>query len=280
VCGIAGWVDWENDLTKHEGLLGKMAETLANRGPDEAGIWVSPRAGLAHRRLVVIDPQGGGQPMVRRRGDDVYVITYNGELYNTAELRQELEVRGYHFFTRSDTEVLLVAFMEWGPACLDRLNGIFAFGVWSQAEEKLFLARDRLGVKPLFYAERGSTFLFASEPKALLVHPAVRAEVDGEGLAEVLAVGPGRTPGHGIYRGVFELRPGNYLVYDHKGSRRHQYWALQSKPHTDDLDSTVATVREILRDAVNRQLVADVPVCTLLSGGLDSSAITAFAPMP
>lgn len=277
MCGITGWIDWELDLTRQLPILATMTETLANRGPDATGTWLSPRAALGHRRLIVVDPIGGGQPMIRRRGDQSYVITYNGELYNTPELRRELETRGYSFISTSDTEVLLVAYMEWGPACVERLNGIFAFGIWSERNQSLFLARDRLGVKPLFYTQRGSAFLFGSELKALLAHPAVEAVVDTEGLAEVFALGPARTPGHGVFRGIHEVKPGHCLLYDRNGIHARQYWTLESRPHPDDLETTAAWVRELLQDAVQRQLVADVPVCTLLSGGLDSSALTAFA---
>lgn len=278
MCGITGWIDWEVDLTRQGPVLEAMVETLSRRGPDAAGTWLSPRAALGHRRLIVVDPEGGGQPMTRRRGEYTFTITYNGELYNTLELRRELEARGHTFLTRnSDTEVLLVAYMEWGTACVERFNGIFAFAIWSEAGQSLFLARDRLGVKPLFYAQRGSAFLFGSELKALLAHPAVRPEVDTEGLAEIFVLGPSRTPGHGIYRGVAELRPGYCLLYDRNGSHLRRYWALESRPHTDDLDTTAGHVRELFQDTVERQLVSDVPVCALLSGGLDSSAITAVA---
>lgn len=215
--------------------------------------------------------------MIRRRGDRTCVITYNGELYNTEDIRRELDARGYTFQGHSDTEVLLLAYMEWGEVCLERLNGIYAFGVWNDGDQSLFLARDRLGVKPLFYADRGRSFLFGSEPKAILAHPDIKPEVDAEGLADLLIIGPARTPGHGIFRGVAELKPGHYLRYDRNGLRIHRYWGLESHPHADDLETTAQKVRWLLDDTVGRQLVSDVPICTLLSGGLDSSAITAFA---
>jgi len=277
MCGIVGWIDWEVDLTLQRPILARMVDTLANRGPDAEGVWFSTHAALGHRRLIVVDPTGGGQPMTRRRGDQIYTIVYNGELYNTPELRQELETRGYIFQGHSDTEVLLVSFMEWGPDCVRRLNGIYAFAVWSESDQSLFLARDRLGVKPLFYCHRGSTFLFGSELKSLLAHPMVEPVVDAEGLAEVLVLGPARTPGHGVFRGVSEIRPGHCAVFDRNGLRFQRYWALESRIHEDDLETTAQKVRELFRDSVTRQLVADVPVCTLLSGGLDSTAITAFA---
>ncbi|MBI2874511.1 MAG: asparagine synthase (glutamine-hydrolyzing) [Firmicutes bacterium] len=277
MCGITGWVDWDLDLC-HEGpTLEAMVGTLAKRGPDAAGIRLSTRAALGHRRLVVVDPQGGSQPMTYRQGERTYTITYNGELYNTPELRRELESRGRVFTTRSDTEVLLVAFVEWGPVCVERLNGIFAFGVWDEGEQSLFLARDRMGVKPLFYARRGNAFLFGSELKALLANPLVQPELDEDGLAEALVMNPARTPGHGVFRGVSELKPGHHLIFNRKGIHIRRYWALESRPHQDDLDATAETVRFILQDSVERQLVSDVPVSVLLSGGIDSSAITALA---
>lgn len=277
MCGITGWIDWDNDLEQERAILDAMVATLAARGPDASGTYVKPAVALGHRRLSVVDLVNGAQPMIRRRGDWNYVITYNGELYNTPELRQELEARGYHFTTSSDTEVLLTAYIEYGPACVEKLNGIFAFGIWDEQKEHLFLARDRIGVKPLFYAERGGSLLFGSELKALLANPLVQPEIDAAGLAEVFMIGPARTPGHGIFRDIYELKPGHSLLYNRNGTRVVQYWALHSKPHEDDFTRTVKTVRELLLDTAQRQLVADVPVCTFLSGGLDSSALTALA---
>lgn len=277
MCGITGWVDWSRDLTKEEPTLRAMTATLANRGPDAEGYWTSPSAAIGHRRLVVVDPEGGGQPMVKKRGSDTFVITYNGELYNTADIRASLTPRGYHFASYSDTEVLLTAYMEWGEDCLSRLNGIFAFAIWDDARETLFMARDRMGVKPLFYAEIGPAFLFGSQIKALLANPLVPHEVDLDGLAEVFCMGPARTPGVGVFTAVRDLRAGHCLTHTREGTRVRQYWKLQNHPHEDDLAATAGKVSSLLKDTVERQLVADVPVCTLLSGGIDSSTITALA---
>ncbi|HWI65372.1 MAG TPA: asparagine synthase (glutamine-hydrolyzing) [Symbiobacteriaceae bacterium] len=277
MCGITGWIDWDVDLTKHRATLEAMTQTLAPRGPDANGIYLTRSAALGHRRLTIIDPVGGAQPMSRRYGDHTYTIVYNGELYNTAEVRTDLESRGHTFLSRSDTEVVLVAYVEWGPDCVDRLNGIFAFGIWEEHNQRFFLARDRMGVKPLFYSLRGGTLLFGSELKALLANPLVQPVVDEEGLSEILFLGPSRTPGHGVYRGVQELRPAHWMLHDRSGTRINRYWELQSRPHTDDLETTTETVRELVMDAVQRQLVSDVPIGTLLSGGLDSSIITALA---
>ncbi|MDF2721842.1 MAG: AsnO [Paenibacillus sp.] len=224
-----------------------------------------------------MDPENGAQPMTKRRGDVSYTIVYNGELYNAPELKKELEQRGYTFTTSCDTEVLLIAYVEWGRACLERFNGIFAFAIWNDEEQSLFLARDRLGVKPLFFAERNGLFAFGSEPKAILAHPQFPAEVSREGLAEIFVIGPARTPGHGVYNHFSELKPGHFMVVDRSGVSNRAYWKLESHLHTDTLKQTTEKIRELLIDTVERQLASDVPVCTLLSGGLDSSALTAIA---
>ena len=278
MCGITGWIDWNEDLTQYSATIENMTEPLKPRGPDASGTWITNQCALGHRRLSVIDPENGAQPMVRKAGEHNFVIVYNGELYNAGELRSELQSRGFVFQTTCDTEVLLDAFIEWGPDCLERLNGIFAFAVWNDLDHSLFMARDRVGVKPLFYTEpRPGSFVFGSEPKALLAHHLVEPVIGTEGLAEIFAVGPARTPGHGIYENVHELRPGCCLRFDRNGARIRTYWSLESHEHGDDADATAARVRELLLDTTERQLVSDVPICTLLSGGLDSSALTSIA---
>lgn len=277
MCGITGWIDWNRDLTKQSESLEKMTDTLAPRGPDASGTWISAHCALGHRRLSVIDPENGAQPMIRHTGDDKYVVVYNGELYNAPELRKELESRGRIFTTNCDTEVLLVAFMEWGKSCVERFNGIFAFAIWNVLEQELFLARDRLGVKPLFYSTQDGLFIFGSEQKCILAHPAVKPEVGAEGLAEIFILGPARTPGHGVYKQINELKPGKCMTVNHAGVKTITYWQLESSPHGQNIEETAEQVGALLKDTVERQLVSDVPVCTLLSGGLDSSALTTLA---
>ncbi|MGO4108003.1 asparagine synthase (glutamine-hydrolyzing) [Paenibacillus sp. YAF4_2] len=277
MCGITGWIDWTRDLTHDSNSLVKMTETLSLRGPDASGTWISSHCALGHRRLSVIDPENGAQPMIRRSGDDTYVVVYNGELYNALELRKELEDRGRTFTTHCDTEVLLVSYIEWGKACVERFNGIFAFAIWDVTEQELFLARDRLGVKPLFISFADGLFIFGSEPKAILAHPAVKAEVGAEGLAEIFIIGPARTPGQGVYKDITELLPGQCATVNRSGIRKTKYWSLETIPHEEDVDTTAEHVRELLKDTTERQLVSDVPVGTLLSGGLDSSALTTLA---
>ena len=279
MCGITGWADYKKDLRKESEVLSAMAETLAKRGPDDTNVWTTLHAGFGHKRLVVVDPLNGIQPMTKEKQGYHYTICYNGELYNTEDIRKELLIKGYSFQGHSDTEVLLTSYIEWGEDCLEYLNGIFAFAVWDEKRNSLFIGRDRLGVKPLFYAEVGTSFIFGSELKALLANPNVKTELDREGLAEVFALGPSHTPGSGIFKGIKELRPGHALKFTQDGLKVWRYWNVKSEEHKDTFDETVEKVRFLFKDAVTRQLVSDVPLSTFLSGGVDSSAITAIASM-
>lgn len=276
MCGITGWIDWGKDLSQFD-IIRKMTNTLSNRGPDDSGIFTRTHVALGHTRLIVVDPQGGIQPMTKIKNGHSYTIVYNGELYNTEELRKELVSRGYTFSSHSDTEVLLTSYIEWKENCVNYLNGIFAFAIWDDECEKLYMARDRLGVKPLFYRHQGNSLLFGSEIKAILAHPDVSPEIDREGLQEVLGLGPSRTPGNGIFRGIKDLKPAHFLTFTRSGIEIHRYWNVKSENHVHSLQETIEHVRFLVKDAVERQLVADVPVCTFLSGGLDSSAITAIS---
>lgn len=275
--GIAGWIDWERDLSEQKETLHKMTDTIKHRGPDAEGFWFSERAAIGHRRLIVIDPVRGVQPMVYRSGDRSTVLSYNGEIYNFKELRTELENLGHNFKTESDTEVLLHSYLEWGENCLQHLNGIFAFAIWDEHRQSLMLARDHIGVKPLFYMMHKSGVLFGSEIKAILAHPEVDPQVDLEGLAEIFGLGPVRTPGFGVFRGMEEVRAGHYVVFTKDRKRVEQYWKLESRPHEDDLETTSSKIREILEDTVKHQLISDMPVVSMLSGGLDSSGLSSIA---
>ncbi|MCT6926317.1 asparagine synthase (glutamine-hydrolyzing) [Metasolibacillus sp.] len=272
MCGIAGIVNFQQVL-KDTQQIQHMTDVLAHRGPDAQAIWTEQHVQLGHRRLAVIDVAGGAQPMTKMH----YTIVYNGELYNTEELRQTLIARGYTFTTTSDTEVLLCAFIEWKEHCVEHLNGIFAFAVWDANEQSIYLFRDRLGVKPLFYTQSMEGLLFGSEIKALLAHQAVRPIVTYEGLTAFLSIGPSRKPGTTVFKNIMELPPAHALRFNQNGIASWCYWDVTSKEHTDTLEQTIEHVRELTTDAIQRQLVSDVPLCTLLSGGLDSSIITAVA---
>lgn len=277
LCGITGLVDFNRDVSEQVHIVQNMASTLEKRGPDDRNVWKTKHVVFGHTRLVVVDPEGGVQPMTIQMGSKSFTVAYNGELYNTEDLRKELIALGYRFRGHSDTEVLLTSYIEWEEACLQRLNGIFAFAIWNEERQQLFMTRDRLGVKPLFYTMKNGMFIFGSEIKAILAHPLVEARVNQEGLAEIFGLGPSRTPGHGVFEGIHELRPAHYLTYDRNRISIKRYWNVTSREHKDNLEETINKIHWLLKDAIERQLVADVPVCTFLSGGVDSSAITAFA---
>lgn len=271
MCAIAGMIG----VQASENVKERMFATMTRRGPDATGSYSGDEVTLLHARLAVIDPEGGKQPMRLTCGGETYVIVYNGELYNTEEIRGELLQQGHRFNGHSDTEVLLHAYAQWGEGCVDKLNGIFAFGVWEENRRRLFLARDRMGVKPLFYKRHGCALLFASELKTILAYPDVRAELDRQGAAEILLLGPGRTPGCGVFRGMEEIEPGWCGYYEDGRLQLHRYWQLQDREHREDFEETVQTVRSLVLDAIKRQMVSDVPIGTFLSGGLDSSLISA-----
>jgi asparagine synthase (glutamine-hydrolysing) len=271
VCGITGWVDYERDLASERRTAMAMTRTMRQRGPDDEGLWIDPHVALGHRRLAVIDVEGGVQPM----SDGPATLVYSGEVYNFRELRRELEGHGHRFRTRSDTEVVLQAYLRWGGDIADHLNGMFAFAVWDRRTEELLLVRDRMGIKPLYYAPTPHGVLFGSEPKAILANPGFTPRVRDEGLFEVVTMT--KTPGHAVFDGMREVEPGHTVRVSRSGITDRTYWTLSAREHTDDIPNTVRHVRELLDDIVERQLISDVPLCTLLSGGLDSSALTALA---
>ncbi len=276
MCGISGWVDYGRDLAGARDTAQAMADTMACRGPDDQGLWIDSHAAIGHRRLAIIDIEGGRQPMVADEdGRPLAVLTYSGEVYNFVELRAELSARGHRFRTDSDTEVVVRAYLEWGEDLVTRLNGMYAFAIWDVRRQELLLVRDRMGIKPLYYYPTPDGVLFGSEPKAILANPLARREIDADGLREMLAFV--KTPEHGIFKGMYEVRPGQLVRVTGEGLTKRRYWQLESHEHTDDVEKTVKTVRGLLDDIVARQLISDVPLCTLLSGGLDSSAVTALA---
>lgn len=277
MCGIAGWFDDDIDMTGKINLLTKMSLTLARRGPDENGMYIRSEGALLHRRLTVIDRENGKQPMMAKKGERVFAIVYNGELYNTEELRNELIERGMRFKGKSDTEVVLRAFMEYGTKCVEKLNGIYAFAIYDIKEKTLFLCRDKIGVKPLFFYEYDGGIIFASEIKAILESGIVKPVVDEKGLYEVMFLGPARTPGNGIFKGIKEILPGEYATYRNGVLKREKYFRIRACEHCDNEEETIEKTRFLLTDAIERQLISDVPLCFFLSGGLDSSIIVKTA---
>ena len=277
MCGIAGEINFRESLAENREIYNNMSSALSPRGPDDSGIYLKDCCALLHRRLAVIDIENGKQPMTFCAGEREYTIVYNGELYNTEEIRQRLADSGFTFNGHSDTEVILKSFVAWGAECVTRFNGIFAFAIYDSYEKRLFMARDRIGVKPFFYSLKDNSFLFASEIKSLLQHKKVAAEIDAASIAEIMLIGPGRTPGNGIFKGIEELPPACRGYFDRDGLKIEKYWRLTDAPHTDSFPETVQKVRSLVTDAIERQLVSDVPIGTFLSGGLDSSIISSVA---
>jgi asparagine synthase (glutamine-hydrolysing) len=274
MCGITGWASFPHDARPQAPVIEAMTATLARRGPDAGGVWLGERAAIGHRRLAVIDIAGGTQPMTDRPDEPTVVLGYSGEVYNHHALRSQLRAHGHHFRTRSDTEVVLRAYIEWGERAAEHLDGMFAFAIWDEREQRLLLVRDRLGVKPLFWAAVDGGLAFASEPKALFAHPEIRPRVDADGLREAysLLFNTGPT----IWSGVREVEPGHLLVLDRDGMRERRYWQLEASAHEGDRDATVERVGELVGAAARSRLEADVPLCSLLSGGLDSTVLTAL----
>lgn len=277
MCGIAGWLSSKQNLCEKSQLLNRMSDTLRRRGPDEDGIYIERNAAMIHRRLAVVDTENGKQPMISSHDGEKYVLVYNGELYNTDEIKAELKNKGYEFESHSDTEVLLKSYIYWKENCTEKLNGIFAFAVYETKRKRLFLCRDRIGVKPLFYANIGNNFVFGSQIKTILASEVARPIVDENGLNEVFFLGPARTQGCGVFRDIKEILPGEYAIYENNTLRKHRYFTLTAKEHDEDLSQTIEHTRYLIEDSIKRQLVSDVPLCTFLSGGLDSSIITQTA---
>lgn len=270
ICGILGGVDTTDTLER-------MSAKMGHRGPDQSGVYRSGNVAFGHNRLAIIDIENGRQPMTRAHRGHVFTIVYNGELYNAPELLKIVRAQGVEPTTRCDTELVLDLYMLFGTDCAKLLNGIFAFAISDETTGEAYLARDRFGIKPLFYARVKDGIAFASEIKSLLAHPDVRSDVDQRGLWELLFLSPVRLSG-GIFRDVCEIDPACQALW--RGGEEleiSRYWKLEAKPCGDSCADMIETTRTLLTDAIVRQLVSDVPLCTLLSGGLDSSIVTAVA---
>lgn len=280
MCGIAGFyhskLDFTNKRELYENILNDMNIIQHHRGPDESDTFLTEHTGLAHTRLSIIDLLTGSQPMIRRVGDVSFCIVYNGELYNMDEIRDELITYGWSFESRSDTELILCAYIEFGADFVKKLNGIFAFAIYDGSNNTILLYRDRSGVKPLFYTVKDEMLVFSSELKGLFKFPGVKPAVGREGLNEIFSIGPARTYGKGVFENVYEVLPGYYMKYSEQGLSKHCYWKLESHEHEDDYDTTVRKVSELIYDSVSRQMVSDVPIGTFLSGGVDSSLVSAI----
>lgn len=280
MCGIAGFfnskANYLNEERKWRNVLGRMNRAQRHRGPDGSGIYLRPSCGFAHVRLSIIDLVTGQQPMAKTRDGRECAIVFNGEIYNMNELKSQLKSQGASFETTSDTEVILEGYMMRGESFIEQLNGIFAAAIWDGAAEKLLLFRDRLGVKPLFYTKQKDTFIFSSEIKGLFAYPGIEPVLDRDGLREIFALGPAKSYGKGVFKDVFEVLPGHLVTLDPFSFSDNAYWTLESRPHEDSMEKTIEKTAWLLEDAVRMQMLSDIPISTFLSGGIDSSLVTAI----
>ncbi len=275
MCGILGVIENKKPVDRH--LLHKMIGEISHRGPESEGVWISNRANvaLAHRRLAIIDlSPGGHQPMLS--ADKRFIITFNGEIYNYRELKEELEKKGHVFKNQSDTEVLLTAYIEWGKECLKKLNGMFAFAIWDEQEQKLFAARDRVGEKPFKYYISQDKFIFSSEIKAILVDTEVERKVDWQAVDEALSFRFVSAPATG-FLGIHKLPAGHFLVWQNNEINVYKYWSpeMQDKPSALSLPELKEQIWSLFVDSVRKRMIADVPVGAFLSGGIDSTSVVA-----
>ncbi len=277
MCGIAGEVSFSHNVIENTESFINIKKVLEPRGPDQNGMYIKDNVALIHSRLAIIDIENGIQPMTCLLGNNEYTLVYNGELYNTEEIRNELILYGYKFLGHSDTEVILKSYVHWKEECVNKFNGIFAFAVWDEKEQNLFFARDRMGVKPFFYTVINNSLIFGSEIKALLNHKYVEPIINENSIAEIMYIGPGRTPGCGVFKKIFELKPACWGIYSKNGIRIRKYWTLKDYKHNENFNETVEHVKFLVEDSIKRQLISDVPICTFLSGGLDSSIISSIA---
>lgn len=277
MCSICAMADFASNENLNPGILAMMGKTMKHRGPDDTGMYLGTNVIMHHNRLSVMDISGGKQPMTAIQNGKKYTIVYNGEIYNTDELKEELTALGAVFNTKCDTEVVLWAYIMWGDDCVHKLNGIFAFAVYDEPNRRLFMARDRFGIKPFFYTFFGTTLIIASEIKALLAHPNIKPKVDKTGIWQLLFLSPVSLNSSTVFRDIHEFAPGERACFSADGLKIETYWSLTARPFDDSREAAIYKTKELLADSVKRQIKSDVPLCEFLSGGLDSSAITAIA---
>lgn len=282
MCGIAGFANFDENFLNNENflkeILNNMSKSLKRRGNDAKGTYLDSHFGASHARLSIRDlSENGNQPMIKNIDNNKYIIVYNGEIYNTDELKKDLQNKGYKFITTTDTEVILYLFIEYKEKCVNYLNGIFAFSIYDTQNETVYLFRDRVGIKPLFYTIENNTLVFGSEPKTLFEHPNINPNIDLDSLKQILAIGPARVAGKGVFKNIYEIKPGNFAIFNKYGFKEIQYWELKSDYHKDNYEQTVEKVSFLVRDSIEKQLVSDVDICTFLSGGIDSSIVTAVS---
>ena len=277
MCSICGFIDYEKEMQNSD-IIAKMNNALKKRGPDSNGIYIHKNVCLGHNRLAIIDEEKGYQPLIYKKRNEKYVMVYNGEVYNFKEIREDLKKKGYNFKTNSDSEVVIVGYIEYGEEIVNMLNGIFAFAIYDENKNEVFLCRDRLGIKPLFYSTFDNSFIFSSEIKGILAYPNFPRILSKETLLQVIALGPAHKLGDTFFENIHELKPGHYLKISREGKIFKQYFNLQKKKIQKTTEKeAINNIKDLVTSAITMQLIADKPVSTMLSGGLDSSIISVIA---
>ncbi len=278
MCGFVGFTNLFKDFSTEDNIaIKEMTRSLAHRGPDEENFFTSTHTNLGHRRLIILDAKNGKQPMSCTYNNTTYTIVYNGQLYNANDIRKDLIDLGYEFNGYCDTEVILKAFVEYGTTIFNKFNGIFSFAIWNDSKRELTLVRDHFGIKPLYYSIIDNTIIFSSEIKSILKYPGFQVAIDAEGISELFGIGPAHTPGTCVFKNIFEIKPAHFGIFNAYGFKSYRYWKMETKEHKDDFKTTCTKIHNLLDDSIKRQLVSDVPLCAMLSGGLDSSIIVAYA---
>lgn len=278
MCGFVGFTNLFKDFSTEDNIaIKEMTKSLAHRGPDEENFFTSTHTNLGHRRLIILDAKNGKQPMSCTYNNTTYTIVYNGQLYNANDIRKDLIDLGYEFNGYCDTEVILKAFVEYGTTIFNKFNGIFSFAIWNDSKKELTLVRDHFGIKPLYYSIIDNTIIFSSEIKSILKYPGFQVAIDAEGISELFGIGPAHTPGTCVFKNIFEIKPAHFGIFNAYGFKSYRYWKMETKEHKDDFETTCTKIHNLLDDSIKRQLVSDVPLCAMLSGGLDSSIIVAYA---
>lgn len=276
MCGIVGFVNYKKIIPNYKNVLNNMLQTLSHRGPDEEDIYINKNICLGHKRLISSDIIGVKQPMIEKYSFGEYVIISDCQIYNAKELKETLTQNGFSFNSYSDIEILLKGYIHYKSDIVNHINGIFAFAIWNTQTQELFIARDRFGIKPLFYTQNADSFIFASELKAIFEYPGIQKVLDSQGISELFGLGPANTPGLTVYKDIFEVKPGHFAIYNQSGLHIEKYWELKTKIHLDDFQTTCITAKDILEDSINRQIPSDMSICTFLSGGLDSSILSYY----
>ena len=276
MCGIVGFINYKKIIPNYKSVLNNMLQTLSHRGSDEKNSYINKNVCIGSTQFINQISNNLKQPLIEKYSFGEYVIVSDSQIYNAKELKETLIENGFSFNSYSDTEILLKGYIHYKTDIVNQINGVFSFAIWNTKTQELFIARDRFGIKPLFYTQSDDGFIFASELKAIFEYPGIQKVLDSQGVSELFGLGPANTPGLTVYKNIFEIKPGHFAIYNQAGLHIEKYWELKTRIHLDDFQTTCITAKDILEDSINRQIPSDMSICTFLSGGLDSSILSYY----